>query len=333
MVTNLIKNKIKAMTREQIIVSIDRLTRFKPTTDKYLRVFKEVVLNNLSYPIYKKTDLDEMDYANLTNIVQEIFNYSLGELGVLDINDNFEINKLLSDYENKIFVFDNETQKLLNNKISYKSAIKLFKEEDLNIKNLFWISKLNKNVDEIKLRENCLTHFPIEKIILAEGITEEILLPVFSEISGVNFDQKGYHVISAGGKNQVVKLFYSFADILRIPIFVLLDNDATENLEQIKPKIRKNDKIHLVQSGEFEDLLPINLIIRTLNNHLKNLSYVEISDFDTNISMVKNLENIYKLKGLEDYKKADFAHLIKDNIESDEDLSAEILNIVNEINS
>ena len=333
MVTNLIKNKIKPMTREQIIVSIDRLTRFKPTSDKYLRVFKEIILNNLSYPIYKKSDLDEIEYEKLTNIVQEIFNYSLGELGVLDQTDNFEINKLLSDYENSVFFIDFETQKLLNNKISYKSVINLFSDDDLNVKNLLWLSKLNDNSDNKYLREKYSTHFPIEKIIIGEGITEEILLPVFSNILGVNFDKKGYHIISAGGKNQVVKLFYSYADILKIPMFVLLDNDAIENLEQIKPKIRANDKIHLVQSGEFEDLLPISLILRTLNRHLKNLSYVELSDFDSELSTVKNLENIYKLKGLEDFKKADFAHLIRDNISSISDLSEEISNIVNEINS
>ena len=49
--------------------------------------------------------------------------------------------------------------------------------------------------------------------------------------------------------------------------------------------------------------------------------------------MVKNLENIYKLKGLEDFKKSDFAHLIRENIDSAADLSEEILNIINEINS
>ena len=67
MVTNLIQLKIKPMNREQIIIAVDRLTRFKPTVDKYLRVFRETILNNLITPSFKKKDLDEMDYAVITN--------------------------------------------------------------------------------------------------------------------------------------------------------------------------------------------------------------------------------------------------------------------------
>ena len=67
MVTNLIQLKIKPMSREQIIIAVDRLTRFKPTVDKYLRVFRETILNNLITPSFKKKDLEEMDYAEITN--------------------------------------------------------------------------------------------------------------------------------------------------------------------------------------------------------------------------------------------------------------------------
>lgn len=330
MVTNSIQNKIKPMTREQIIIAIDRLTRFKPTVDKYLRVFKETILNNLITPSFKKKDLDEMDFSKISELATEIINFSLKELKVFEIDD-LTLNKKLKDYENTVFVNSEETQELLNNNISYKSALKLFTEDDLKVKNLLWLSKLESEENSAELRKQYSTHFPLQKIIIAEGITEEILLPVFAKILGVDFDKYGFHIISAGGKNQVVKAFYQYAEILRLPIFVLLDNDAKENLEQIKPKIRPIDKIHLVQSGEFEDLLPQNLILRTLNNHLKNLSFVEVSDFDSELSTVKNLEEIYKEKGLEDFKKSDFAHLISENVKTKDDLSTEILNIIEEL--
>ena len=328
MVTNSIQNKIKPMTREQIIIAIDRLTRFKPTVDKYLRVFKETILNNLITPSFKKKDLDEMDFSKISELATEIINFSLKELKVFEIDD-LTLNKKLKDYENTVFVNSEETQELLNNNISYKSALKLFTEDDLKVKNLLWLSKLESEENSAELRKQYSTHFPLQKIIIAEGITEEILLPVFAKILGVDFDKYGFHIISAGGKNQVVKAFYQYAEILRLPI--LLDNDAKENLEQIKPKIRPIDKIHLVQSGEFEDLLPQNLILRTLNNHLKNLSFVEVSDFDSELSTVKNLEEIYKEKGLEDFKKSDFAHLISENVKTKDDLSTEILNIIEEL--
>ena len=330
MVTNLIQLKIKPMSREQIIIAVDRLTRFKPTVDKYLRVFRETILNNLITPSFKKKDLEEMDYAEITNYATEIINYSLKALNSF-VEEDYKLNEVLKTYENKIFINNDETQKLLDNKISYKSVLNLLSKDDLKVKNLLWLSKINEEENSSEMRSKYSTHFPLQKIIIAEGITEEILLPVFSKILDVDFDRYGFHIISAGGKNQVVKAFYHYADILRLPIFVLLDNDAKENLEQIKPKVREIDKVHLVQSGEFEDLLPISLILRTLNNHLKNLSSVELSDFDTELSMVKNLEEIYKEKGLEDFKKADFAHLISENVKTKSDLSNEIIKIIDEL--
>lgn len=333
MVTNLIQTKIKPLTKEQIIISIDRLTRFKPTYEKYLRVFKEVILNNLNYPSFKKKELDDMNLETLTEYAQDIFNYSFKELKIYESNDDYVLNKKLKEYENSIFKNDEETQKFLNNKISYKSALKLLSSDDLSTKNLLWLSKMQDIDESDKIRELYFTHFPITKIILTEGITEEILLPVFSKLRDVDFDKFGYHIISAGGKNQVVKIFYSLSEILKIPVFVLLDNDAEDNFQQIQPKIRDFDKIHLIQSGEFEDLLPVELVIKSLNNHLKNLSCVDISDFDENLSMVENLENIYHNKGLDTFKKADFAHIVHDNITDISDFSKEIIKIIDELKS
>ncbi len=54
--------KIKQLTKEQLIISTDRLTRFKEPEIKYLRVFKDIILNNLIEPKYKKSELDEMSY-------------------------------------------------------------------------------------------------------------------------------------------------------------------------------------------------------------------------------------------------------------------------------
>ena len=65
--------KIKPLTKEQLIISVDRLTRFKDTETKYLRVFKDIILNNLIEPKFKKIDLDKMDYEQIKILAQEIF--------------------------------------------------------------------------------------------------------------------------------------------------------------------------------------------------------------------------------------------------------------------
>ena len=105
--------KIKPLTKEQLIISADRLTRFKEPEIKYLRVYKDLILNNLIEPKYKKSDLDEMDYEELTKLAEEIINSSL------DCEPDISINEKLLNYEKSVFNFNNNVEKLLKNKINY----------------------------------------------------------------------------------------------------------------------------------------------------------------------------------------------------------------------
>ena len=57
--------------------------------------------------------------------------------------------------------------------------------------------------------------------------------------------------------------------------------------------MRKIDKIHLVSCGEFEDLLPKPLIIKTVNSLFKNFLTINEQDFDSNLSNAKILEDIF----------------------------------------
>ena len=317
--------KYKKLTQEQIIISLDRLTRFKNTKEKYIRVFSDIILSNLIEPKYKKNDVLNLSPQNLKDLAEEIFNGSL-EIKTTD----FSINKTLYDYENSIFVNDDYTKILLDNRLNYFEALNFLKKEiPVNLK---WLQSLENNENNLKqIRESHYLKYPIEKVILVEGLTEEILLPAFSKFLGYDFYQKGIQVIGAGGKNQVVKMYYRLINELRIPIFLLLDKDAEENIRQITPKLRNIDRIHLVSCGEFEDLLPKSLIIKTLNSHFVNFTTVTNSDLVDGLPEVKNLENIFKTKGMHEFKKADFAKLVRDNISEKTDVSAEIAEIIKEI--
>lgn len=316
--------KIKNLTKRELVVAIDRLTRFKYTEDKYLRVFKEIILSNLIEPRFKKKDLDELGYSTIKDYAQQILNNSI-ELLCSECEDDYSINEALYEYENKVFNLNADTQLLLKNNIKYNRFLQLI--DDNAPVNLKWLKNILNNKYQ---REKTGYRFPIEKVIIVEGITEEILLPVFAEKCNYDFDKNGVQIVSAGGKNQVVKLFYTFAEQLKLPIFVLLDNDAKENYEQIKLKMRNFDKIHLLNNGEFEDVLPKNLIVKTLNDYLRNLNYIEDSDFEYE-RMVANLEEIFKKKGFHEFKKAEFAQMVKEHIDSLYDISDEIKAIVNEI--
>lgn len=325
---NITDIKIKNLSERELIVALDRLTRFKYTEDKYLRVFKETILSNLIEPKFRKKDLDEMDYSVIKDYAQKIINSSI-KLYCPETEHCTDINKKLYEYENKIFNLTENTNKLLKNEIDYNSFVRI--TDNTFPVNLQWLKTLSYN-DGIstKIREEKSLKFPIEKVVIVEGITEETLLPVFAQKLGYDFYKKGVQVISAGGKNQVVKLFYTFAEQLKIPVFVLLDDDAGENYKQISLRLRPTDKIHLLKSGEFEDALPKELIVKTLNDYLRNLNTIDSNDFSSD-RMVENLEEIFKKKGFHEFKKAEFAQMVKTHIDSTEDISDEIKKVINKI--
>lgn len=321
-------SKVKPLTKSQIIISIDRLTRFKNTETKYLRVFKDILTQNLIEPKFKKTDLEKMDYSELRNWAEFVINYSL-EMAGLTLENDYLINQRLLNYENSVFENNKDVQELLNNKINYKACLSYIDEK--SPKNLLWLKNLEISSDIRKSRFDNSLRFPVEKVVIAEGATEETLLPEFAKRCGYDFDKEGIYVLSAGGKNQVVKLYYQLVESLKLPIFVLLDKDAKENLEEIQPRLRDIDKIHLLDCGEFEDLLPIKLVERTLDYELKNISMLEKEKLNEDIPRVKFLEEVFKTRGMHEFKKVEFAQMVKKNIKHEEDISPEVVEIIDEI--
>jgi len=318
--------KIKPLTIEQLTISTDRLTRFKNTEVKYLRVFKDIIISNLIFPKFKKQDLDELDYEILKNLAEQIINTSIKSLGVNEPCRGI-INQKLYDYEKSVFKVSPECEKLLKNQINYNGFIKLM--PDTEVKNLLWLKELENCKDIKNTRKEKSLHFPVEKIIICEGITEETLLPVFAKIMDYDFEKNGIHIISAGGKNQVVKTYYQLSEQLRLPIFVLLDKDAEENLYSVRAKLRPTDTCYILNSGEFEDMLPLNLIKRTIEYASQSLSLLDLEHLDSNLPMVKQLEEVFRTRGLHEFKKAEFANFLKENIKDKNDLSEEIIEIIN----
>ncbi len=318
--------KVKPLTKDQILISLDRLTRFKYTEEKYLRVFKEIILSNMINPRFKRHELDVMDYAELAKRAEYVINSSLG----VDCKSggDFSINKELKEYENYLFNLDNDVQKLLDNKINYVAAMEFIGEDaPLNLK---WLKSLAACCDARQMRNLHALRFPLEKVIICEGITEEILLPEFARILGYDFDKNGVYIWSAGGKNQVVKLFYKLSAQLKLPIFVLLDKDALENSQEIEPKLRPIDKIYLLKNGEFEDILPISLVEKTLLYATENISS-PVSDQVQIGHTVEFLEEFFKNRGLHEFKKAEFAGMVKENISGCMEISEEIKSIIEAI--
>ncbi len=322
--------KIKPLNKEQIIISIDRLTRFKNPEEKYLRVFKDIIIHNLIEPKFSKNNLDKMDYAKIRDYAQNILNYSISLLSD-QFDKNLEINKKLKEYEQEVFNIDKDTEILLDNEIDYLNFINLINKEEksFNLQYLSALSKIGTNIQIERYKKGF--KFPIETVILAEGATEETLLPEFAKFCNFDFNKNGIHIIPAGGKNQVVKLYYELSETLKIPMFILLDKDGEKNAQEIQSKLRSQDYIYIIKSGEFEDILSKSLVERALNTALENISESCENMEEIAGHRVEYLEEIFKKRGMHEFKKVEFSQLIKSQLKTSKDLTSEIIEIINKI--
>lgn len=316
---------------DELILALDRLTRFKYPETSYYRVFSEIILKYLIEPKISKKQLQNVDFCVISDIVRQIWNDSLSDFPKNDTKNEF-LNKLLQNEIKKTFNINKEAEKLVNTKLNIFSvinAVKIDENTPINLKRMIYAAQ--NDYKAVEFRKKYGLRFPVEKVILCEGITEEILLPKFSQLAGFDFDKNGIKLIGAGGKNQVAKLYCELKNELKIPIFVLLDADATETAEIIEEIIRPSDKIHLIKHGEFEDIFSLNLIKRTINNRFNNICECAICDFKKNEPMTKTLSEFYRLHELGDFQKADFAKELAQNLKYKTDLTEEIIEISEEI--
>ena len=173
--------------------------------------------------------------------------------------------------------------------------------------------------------------FCAKLLVIVEGSTEELLLPIFADVMRLNFKQKGIHLISSGGKNQVARIYNKYREKFNRPIMLILDFDAVDIANEIKKKLRKQDKLFVISEGEFEDILDKNLICRSINNVYRTTSQVSIKELESELPMVLLLEQIWKEKGFGNFSKLEFAKIIAENIESSNDITQTIKYIINTI--
>jgi len=301
--------KYKKIPKSYIKICVDRLTRFKPPCEKYERVFKDIINKFLISDSTSKKEVLGQD--ELCDKVLEIFNSSIP----YDY-DPF-ISEIIQKEEQETYALNKEDLNFIETKLNLTGAIKFISDEPilpLNLKRLCVLEK-TRSKDINFLREKYSLLYPVELIVLTEGATEEILLSRFAEKLGFNFNKNGVIVLGAGGKNQVARKYYKMTEEIKLPVFILLDCDALETKELIEPKLRPCDKIHLIKHGEFEDILPHELIINAINANFSNNLHCSNEDFDDCTKMTKNLHNLFKNKGFGEYKKAEFAKMIKNYLE------------------
>ena len=310
---NIISGKnlsIKPMSVDEMILALDRISRFKFPKDKLKRVYVETVCSNIIGGSNKKTQIFNLENKMLCELFTEIWNFSI-ETNFKSSNKNFSLNKNYIEEEKKCYYTDKADLDLMPIECDFSTLIKKIEK-----------SKIPNNFDKYKTPR---------KIVLTEGVTEEILMPEFSKIYGFDWNKNGIIIVGTGGKSRILKQYRIFKEQLKIPIFILLDFDAENIFRQLKKEMRKIDSGHLINLGEIEDIIPVNLFKRAINSEFKLQAKISVKDFDKNLSMVKNLKNIFKEKGFGEFKKAKMANWIKAVLTKKSELSEELELILSEV--
>lgn len=343
--------KIKYINENEFLLYIDWLTRFKNPIDNLLRVCDKVVLKNLLAPKFSAKKLQELDifekveitkyiwYSSLENLLGKIpFNSSkLKDFLIYEENKTFNT-KLIVEYINSL-----SNDKKISVNSDYKKVrgefflqidelVEYFEDVAENYPYLQrLISKKTSNENNETLFNSICDFSSIKLLFLVEGITEEKLFPTFSKINAMDFAKYGIKLKSAGGKTHLLKYYAKVRKLLKIPVFILLDADGKDIIDELNNILEKKDKVYLIQKGEIEDILPHALIIKALNNFYSIEGSISEDDLVKNNSMTKILYDLYKEKGFGEFQKAKFAQIIEENLTSIDDIQGEIKDILDKL--
>lgn len=323
--------KYKLISEDDILLSLDRLTRFKNPEIKYKRVFYDIILKHLAFPSLSKHKLDELPASFIASAVQEIWNESVASLYKY-ADEKFTLKQL---DEVQYDIKDEYTNTLMSANLQIAPVIKSAVKENSPL-NLIFLSLFYKNyrknqdlISFAKLtRHEKKTLYPIQKLILTEGITEEILLPQFGKVIGYDFFENGIYVLATGGKSKVLSLYAELKYILKIPIFVLLDNDAKPVYDDVISVLREQDRAYLIKSGEFEDILQKELIQKAFSEMNYDTSPAKIEELSSIEGTCHALENLWKSRGLGEFRKAHLAKAVSICFDDKKFVTPEIENII-----
>jgi hypothetical protein len=318
--------KFKEITKEERAVYLRRLLRFKYPPDKQRRVFEQILTTHSIEPKISKKVFNSMSWTDVNKFVSEIWNYNY--------DGDFENNKALYADDVRCFNSRKMLEDLLCTSLDEEPDLakmpKLF--EDLDCDYPLWAQSYDDFYfafqSDNPLNMPYLPDVAFNKILLVEGATEEILIPKFAQILGYDLLKKGILLIASGGKNQVVKDYLFHRENLNLPIAIVLDSDAKEQHDSILSVLREQDEIMLLQEGEFEDLLCVDLILKALNSEFKNTAQFSKDDLSGDESMTHKLYELYKLKGVGEFKKVEFAKMILEAVENRTEIGEKLEKLV-----
>jgi hypothetical protein len=183
---------------------------------------------------------------------------------------------------------------------------------------------------------------PVRKLVIVEGITEQLLIPRMASVMGLDLEGEGILILPAGGKNQVAQLYTSYAEVMAGPICMILDQDARPAADIIEPQMRPGDRLFMIPQGEFEDTYPTSLILRTINEHYDPVTPLRETDYqqvrsaviaeggESQVAVLKSLWKLYEL-GTSVFDKIHFATRLAESLTDASQVPDSLQQIIREL--
>jgi hypothetical protein len=158
-------------------------------------------------------------------------------------------------------------------------------------------------------------------LILVEGDSEEIAIPLMAIRSGILLSKNNIKVYNAKSKQKLEAEFMSYkAKFPKMKMICLLDADAKKESDNLSRLIKGNfDKYHLIRikQGCFEDLFDLSDSIKILNKIYPDGEEIFLEDFDTKKDFGSNISRILHTKKRAKFEKVKFAKAISASISAD----------------
>ena len=118
-------DSLKPLSVDEMILALDRISRFKYPEKKLKRVYIETICSHLISPAFKKSDIEKFDNKSLTKYFTKIWNYSI-EKNFGTLENDFSLNKNYIEQEKKCYFINREIMDLMPEKVDFKTLILIF---------------------------------------------------------------------------------------------------------------------------------------------------------------------------------------------------------------
>ncbi len=178
---------------------------------------------------------------------------------------------------------------------------------------------------------------PIETLVLVEGMTEEVLLPVLLTLKEVS---SGVRVESCGGKTAMLRHYQRIRPWFRGRVRLILDADGKDVFHAIENALAPDDAVFLIPQGSIEDCYELPLFLEALNQVREGCVPLTPQDFQdwchvqqgSRFSRSQLYQRFWLGLGLGNFDKTFLAKVISHNLSASParyaDLPKSLLNLV-----